>query len=195
MKSKTRYKLWLALVAGVMLCVLWDVVPLESARARLDSFPKKGLGFVGRDIPLTDAESEIYGTSKCVKRLYRVGKQMMVLLIIDGSSNRHAVHDPVFCFRGAGWDITNTQEVGLPGGESKVVSLEKGDKKIQAMYWFSDGSHRHASAPRYWWQATLRRLTFGKFAEEPVLIMVQPHQGERLEWNRLLAQFSPLQSI
>ena len=98
----------------------------------------------------------------------------MVLMVIDGARNRHAVHDPTYCFRGAGWEIAGDRPFELPGGTGKILSLHKGNETREAVYWFSDGCDRHAQVTRCWWQMALRRLTFGKSGPDPVLVLIQP---------------------
>ena len=53
------------------------------------------------DLPLTDGEKAIFTGVTMLKRLAIAGGDRAVVTVIDGTKNRHAVHDPVFCFRGA----------------------------------------------------------------------------------------------
>ena len=186
MKINYRNLLWPALGLAIALSLLWEFVPLRDARARLDALPARGLLFASRDVPLSEVESGIYQRARTVKRLYQASGQMVMVLVIDGSLNRHAVHDPTFCFRGAGWAVAATHALAIPGGSANLVTLTKGNQTAEAMYWWSDGHSRHASTPRYWWQTTLRRLTFGKTGDEPVLVVVQPGSGGTVRWDALL---------
>jgi hypothetical protein len=195
MKRTGRW--WLAggLVLAVVASLLWQFVPLADAGARLEGLPKRGLGFASEDLSLTAVEAGIYGKARVVKRLYQVGRQRCVVVVIDGTRNRHAVHDPTFCFRGAGWTVTGGRRVGVRGGESRLVELSKGPARAEAMYWISDGERRHASVMRYWWQTTLRRVSFGRSGSEPVLVVVQPAEGGVLDWGSVIEKLPGLLEI
>jgi hypothetical protein len=116
----------------------------------------------------------------------------MIMVAIDGSRNRHAIHDPTFCFRGAGWVISKGGEFPVPGGHAKLLTLRKEGRTIEVMYWMSDGRTRYGSALHYWWQTTLRRLTLGHSGEEPILFVLQPATGDSLDWQLLFQQFPEL---
>lgn len=188
MKSSYRKFLWPALGVVVVLSLLWEFLPLRDASARLDALPKQGSFFISREVPFTEVETGIYEKARAIKRLYQVKGQVVLAVVIDGSRNRHAVHDPTFCFRGAGWTIEGSRNVEIPGGTACLLSLAKGNQKAEAMYWWSDGRTRHATSTRYFWQTTLRRLTFGNSGEEPVLVILQPGTATPLNWNSVLQQ-------
>ncbi len=193
--GKVRW--WPVLLAAVVITLAWDLVPLPDAASRLLAFPQKGLGFSSVDIPLSRVEASIYRGVKVIKRLYRMRSRSIVLVVIDGSRNRHAVHDPVYCFRGGGWRITAEQFLALPGGTAKLVKLERDGQRTEAVYWFTDGSARHASAPLYWCQTAWRRLTFGTCGAEPLLVVVQPAAGdtENVDWGSVFAQMPQLPAL
>ena len=179
---------------AVLATVAWEVVPLQVAASRVAALPAEGLGVSIRTIPLTSMEAELYqGVSVC-KRSYRIGRLDTQVLIVDGSRNRHAVHDPTFCFRGAGWLVVNRYPVPLPGGEACALRLERSGIQQEALYWFTDGRSRHASAPRYWWQTSLRRLTMGLAGDEPLLVVVQP-AGDVVSWEGLLDRLPGLLAL
>jgi hypothetical protein len=192
MKTPAKKILWIALAVALVLSLVWQFAPLTDASVRLDAIPLHGFGFTGRDIPLADAEKSIYSPARVLKRLYQVDRQQVIVIAIDGSRNRHAIHDPTFCFRGAGWTIAASRFIPVAGGEVRLLSLTKDGQTREAMYWLSDGQTRHASALRYWWQTTLRRLTLGHSGDEPILFVLQPAQGNSLEWDLLLSQFPAL---
>jgi len=192
MKIPAKMILWTALSLALALSLVWQFVPLRDASARLNALPLNGLGFQGRDLPLADVEKAIYSPARVLKRIYQVGRQQVIVVAIDGSRNRHAIHDPTFCFRGAGWTIGAARDLPVPGGYVRVLSLTKDGRQIEAMYWLSDGQTRHASALEYWWQTTWRRLTLGHSGAEPILFVLQPVNRESLDWELLLEQFPSL---
>ena len=192
MNHPAKKILWIALALAVLLSLVWQFAPLPDAGARLNALPLRGYAYNGRNLPLEEAEIAIYHPARVVKRLYQVGRQRLIMVAIDGSRNRHAVHDPTFCFRGAGWVITAGHSFPLPGGYAKLLDLRKDGRTIEVMYWMSDGRTRYASALQYWWQTTLRRITLGRSGAEPILFVLQPAQGESLDWQALFTQFPEL---
>ena len=194
-KRKTPLALWVALIVVMVLGVLWERMPLANAAARIGNVPLKGLGFAGQELPLNEVELKVFGKAEVLNRIYVAGNQKFVLTIIDGTGDRHAVHDPSYCFKGAGWSVDDQQSRPIAGGQAKRLSLRQKDRNAEAMIWFSDGRERHASALRYWWQTTLRRVTMGRSGAEPILIIVQPAAGGTLDWDRLLEAFPVLRVI
>jgi len=189
MKTTANNFLWIGLAVAVVLSLAWEFIPLNDASARLEKLPVQGLGFAGRDVPLSDTEAAVYKPARVMKRLYQVGKERVVLVAIDGSRDRHAVHDPLYCFHGAGWNVVTSRDVAVSGGSAKLLTLKKNDRTVEAVFWFSDGTERHTSVLRYWLQTTLRRLTLGCSGEEPLLVILQPLTGTTLRWDRLLVCF------
>ena len=185
-----KQKLVLALLgSATLLTIAWSAFPLADAQDRLSALPGSGLGFASVEIPLTGEESSVLGHVRVIKRLYQVRDQRFVLTVIDGAADRHAVHDPLYCFRGAGWQVLSREPFTVPGGAAALLKLSKENENREALFWITDDQTRHAELLRYWWQTTLRRLTFGHSSAEPVLVIAQPFQAERVDWNKLSADF------
>ena len=110
----------------------------------------------------------------------------------DGTRNRHAIHDPYYCFRGGGWQLVDEETFPMPGGYAKIVRMQKGYKYQEAMVWFSDGKTRHTSALWYFIQTTFRRLTLGASGEEPVLIVLRPMETSMVNWQEFVKGIPPL---
>ncbi len=187
----------LALAAAVTVTLLWELAPLPDASPRLKALAREGLGFSSVEVPLSNVEAGIYHDANVIKRLYRMRSGSVVVVVIDGSKNRHAVHDPVYCFRGGGWRVIAENPLPMPGGAARRVELERGGEHAEAIYWFTDGTSRHASATRYWWQTAVRRLTFGSLGGEPVLVVIQPTSGhsDRVNWEQTLSLIPELRSL
>ena len=177
-----------ALAVAVALALAWDLVPLRDAQARVGQLPLSGLGFSGANVALNDTEKSIFGAAQVVKRIYRVGRRNFAVVIIDGARNRHAVHDPTYCFRGAGWEISGLRELPVTGGAARIVTLQKGAETRTAAFWFSDGQNRYGSVARCWWQMACRRMTFGASGPQPVLVLVQPLDAADASWEQLSTQ-------
>jgi len=187
--------LWIGLILAILIGVIWEFYPLSDAKKRLDSLPLRGTGFEGFSVPLTPVERTFFEGVNIVKRIYKVGDQQFFIYVLDGTHNRHAVHDPTFCFRGAGWDIEKETTIPLSSGSALLVDIKKAEVEKEAMIWFSDGKTNFSSALKYWWLTTLRRLTLGKSGEEPVLISIQPILTESLNYKEIFEKIPELNHI
>jgi hypothetical protein len=193
--KKTPIALWVALIVVMVLGVLWERVRLPNAKDRFGRIPLKGLGFAGQELPLDEVELKVFGKADVLNRVYAAGPYKFVLTIIDGTNDRHAVHDPLYCFKGAGWSVDGQIPKRIAGGEGKILKLSKEGRQVEAMIWFSDGRERHASALLYWWQTTVRRITIGKSGDEPILIVIQPAGQAALNWDVIFDAFPSLRTI
>lgn len=188
--------LWLALALAVILGSVWQFYPLKNASIRMNSLPLSGPNFVGEEVPLTETEKTFFANVGIVKRVYKINNQLFLITALDGTNNRHAVHDPYYCFRGSGWEMTHEEDFKMPRGTAKLVELKMGDKKKAALYWFSDGKETYGSPMKYWIQTTLRRLTLGWTGQEPILIMFQPIDATQdVDWKTVLNTFYPILKI
>jgi hypothetical protein len=187
--------LWVFFLLVAVAGALWEFANLPDASARLDAIPESGFGFAGRELPLTETERAIFGNARVLKRLYQVGRQRFILQVVDASRDRHAIHDPLFCFRGAGWAIAQDEPVPIPGGSARFLKMQRPDKTAEAVIWFTDTRSRHASAARQWGQTILRRVSFGASGPEPILVILQPVSGETIQWDEVFDQFPALFEI
>ena len=187
--------LWLFLTFAVLIGILWQFYPLEDANKRIHQLPVAGSDFEGKDLDLTPIETSFFKGVNYIKRLYTVGEDHYFIYILDGTRNRHAVHDPTYCFRGGGWEVTKKENYPIDGGIASRYFLERGTQRKEVLLWFSDGSLQYASPYYYWWQTTLRRLTLGTSNLEPVLIVIQPLHGSNKEWNEFFEQFPQILKI
>ncbi len=185
-KTQSLY-IWLILILAMVFGFFWEFSPLENKNSLLESIPEKGDQFWSSHLKLNSEEQAVLGDVDVIKRLYLYKDQMVVLTAIDGTRNRHAVHDPLYCFRGSGWDILDSDRLKTPDGYVRHVTMEKGDRKNEALYWFFDRKKRHASAIVYWFQTTLRRLSLGHSGNEPILIVLQATSLEPASRNKILS--------
>jgi len=189
MKIKPRLNwLWIALVAMVLVSLMWDRFPGAPVAGRFGSLPTQGFRYVSRDLPLNEVELQVYHHAGVVKRLYQVGSQRFVLTAIDGSRNRHAVHDPLYCFRGAGWQVDRKQDLAVPGGSVQWLSLARSGQRKEVVFWFTNGQERYGSAGRAWWMSLWSRLSFGKCGSDAALVLLQPGEADPPAWNDIFAQ-------
>ena len=187
--------LWLAFAILVPLGMMWEYYPLTDASSRLNQFPRMSAHVESRDLPLSAGEQAIFSEVTVVKRLALIGNDRAVVTVIDGTHNRHAVHDPVFCFRGAGWEVTAQETVPLDKGLARLVHLRQGTDVAEALYWFSDGDQQFNRPVVYWWKTALRRLTFGGSGMEPVLVILASTRNTLPNWPQLLTAWPELQAL
>jgi hypothetical protein len=184
--------LWFFLAAVIILGALWQFFPLSNARERLEALPLVGTKYSGKNIPLTEFEQSFFYNVDVLKRLYNVQDNLLFILVLDGTNNRHIVHDPYYCFKGSGWDILNEKNIPIPDGTASLVKIKKGDIEKQALFWFGDGKKNYASPLKYWLETIARRLTLGFSGPEPVLVIVQPVNEDTVDWENLPKQFPAL---
>lgn len=196
--NPSRFRRWFpwAFLGGLLAFSLWWGRPLDDTPSRLGNLPARGPAFTSVDLPLTAPESEFFKGARVIKRHYKLpgAGASFVLIAIEGHRNRSAVHDPSFCFRGAGWQAGSSRPIPLGRGDGKSLELHKADTTTTAVYWFTNGLHQHASAARLWWQSASHRLSRGR-SPEPVLVLLQPAAGgplnpeEIFRWMPALRQF------
>lgn len=189
MNSKSQITLWSLLGVAIILAITWQFYPLPDAKQRMDDFPLYGPAFEGKKLQLTKFEKDFFKNVNIVKRLYDVEGVNYFVTVLDGTKDRHAIHDPYYCFKGGGWEVMSAEEVKIPGGNAMLVHLKKDGNTVEALYWFSDVTKHYSSALEYWMQATLRRLTLGMTGPEPVLITIQPINSEKIHLENLENNF------
>jgi hypothetical protein len=188
--------LWIALLVAIVLGLLWQLYPLADAKNRIDALPLTGKGFTGMDVPLSDFEQNFFKGVNIIKRIYRIGHENYFVTVLDGTHNRHAVHDPYYCFTGSGWIIQNKKEISLKHGKGEQLVISKRNREKAALFWFSDGVIEYYSPLEYWWKATLRRLTLGSSSEESVLIMIQPLDTTKdVNWKNITETLKELEVL
>ncbi len=188
--------LFVFLIIALLLGLLWQYYPLEDAKLRLEALPLIGSGFVGNNVPLNDFEEQTFKGVNVLKRVYRVNNENYLITVLDGTHNRHVVHDPYYCFTGSGWEIEKQQDVPIANGTGKELVLRRGSKQRAALFWFSDQISPFSSPMEYWWNSTLRRLTLGRSGQEPVLIMIQPLDSlSQVNWKEVTQVISDLTNL
>lgn len=195
MRGNRQLILWIALFFAIVFGAAVKWLPLPTDQSRLQRIPVNGSLFSSLALPLSESEISVFGEAQVIKRFYRFGRHSFVMIVVDGSANRHAVHDPLYCLQGDGWHINARQAISIDGGQADLLRLSRKGLDREALFWFSDGMSRHASMIRYWLQTTLRRLTFGRSDPEPVMVILQSTGNEKLDWQALLDQCSFLLEI
>ena len=195
--SRSQAGKWLGLIFAILvpLTLMWQYYPLPDASARLNALPLKTALVECRNLPLTGAEYATFSNVTVVKRLAVTEAGSAILTLIDGTHDRHAVHDPTFCFRSAGWEVGAPEQVVLAKGSARLLHLRNGSEQAEALYWFTDGNEQSVRPLLYWWKTTLRRLTFGRSGPEPLLVVLVSANTTRPNWPALLKAWPELQSL
>ena len=170
---KRRLLGWLILAAAALLVVGWNRVPLGDAADRLARLPAASSGLAVRNIPLSDAERSALGPAHVVRRRYSSASGSFVVTIIDGTANRHALHDPAFCLRGAGWQVLTDAPATTARGPARRLTLTRGDESQELLTWYSDGRSTFARPAEAWIRTALRRLSFGHSGSPVIAVIVQ----------------------
>ncbi|MGZ0655028.1 hypothetical protein ACWPKS_05420 [Coraliomargarita sp. W4R72] len=163
------FLLLLILAAGYL-----RTLKLEDASQRIADFPQEGPGFSARSIALTDFESDMLGDADGYKWIYTWKGLRYAITILDGTHNRQAVHDPRYCFRGAGWQIEADDAIDFAGGHARKLKLSNDSSTSEALFFYSNGEVIFDAPFEYWMRATLRRWLRSYGAGESVLVMIQP---------------------
>lgn len=178
MKPKTQLILFSGLIALVIAALLLRQIEIPNASVRLASYPEKGPGFTSQHAELTEFERDMLGPALARKSIYAWRGLRYAVIIIDSTRNRQAVHDPRYCFRGAGWKIVAEQELKIAGGEARKLVLEQDSHITEALFYYSDGDEVFDSPFEYWVRATKRRWLRKWGGPEPVLVMIQPMEPD-----------------
>jgi len=187
-ETRRRRALWVGLAVSVVIGIGWQFWPLRDASARTSRLQLRGPGYRGVDVPLTESEEHSFGGARALKRVYSVGSELCHLLVLDATRDRHAIHDPLYCFRGAGWSVESRHPFPLPGGEGALVRLARGDERTEALFWFSDGEDRFTGITEFWMRTTMRRVTLGLAGTEPVLVILQPWGDGPVSWRDVISR-------
>lgn len=174
MGQKQILLLFSALLLLVLVALFVRALDLPDASERIARFPKQGPMFQSISVPLTDFEKDMLGGAKGYKAIYLWQGLRYAYTMIDGTHNRQAVHDPRYCFRGAGWTILTDVSVDFSGGKARRVKLSQDEVQSEALFFYSDGENVFDRPLEYWMRATMRRWLRRFGGEEPVLVMIQP---------------------
>jgi hypothetical protein len=192
MKRNETLLWWTGAAIAGAIAVASQLWPLADGASRIARLPSHGVWHRTVDVALDRWEREFFGRAQVLKRVALVQRNKVALTVIDGAHNRQAVHDPEFCFRGAGWTVERRSEVAIDIGRARLLRLRKGDTTTEALFWFTDGRAAFAAPWRYWLTATWRRLTFGVSGEEPVLVLLASLDDVPPDWSALLAHWPEL---
>jgi EpsI family protein len=109
----------------------------------LARFPSTIGAWAGRDQPLGAEVLQVAAVDDYVNRLYESGSGQLGLYIGYYRSQRQgeALHSPLFCLPGAGWQPISNREIPLPvaGGAARRINelvVERGLDRMAVLYWY-----------------------------------------------------------
>lgn len=185
MKDK-KNALSVALVVLGMIALGLDTHPLPDGQERLTRLPTYGEGFALRPVAARAEDTAVFGTA-AVRRFSLACEQGSFLLtVIDGTRNRHALHDPIYCVSGAGWQVADEEEIKTSHGRVKALRLQKQGQETHLLYFFADGTRHWTSPTRTWLAQALRRASLGNSSEAILLVELQPYQKTKPDWKQVV---------
>jgi hypothetical protein len=191
MKPK-RIVLLLLCALAVLVALIWPSLPLASETNRLATLAGSGSGFDSVPLSLTSADIKFLNGAKAdIRHVKLHSGGSLVLTVIDGSENRHAVHDPSYCLAGGGWQITEKKRISMRSGEATWMKLVKGEATSEAIWFFDDEKSQFTSPLAYWARTSARRMTLGRSGSEPRLITLRALPGEAMNWDEVREQVLP----
>jgi hypothetical protein len=185
---------WTFLLAAILVGAVLDRVPLPDASDRLERLPTFASGLVTREGEITPAERSVFGAARIFRREVGIDHEAFILTVIDGTKNRHALHDPYYCIQGAGYQIVRSEKIPLTGGSASQLTVRKGTTERRLIFYFSNGTKRHDSPPRAWGESALRRLSLGRSSAAQVLVLIEP-LTENAQLPSLFREFPHLSEL
>ena len=198
--SKNRPQLqilsWVSFIGLLGAILVYAIVPVANARDRLEFIPSESHSFNSVEIPFTQEEKDFLRDAHAIKRLYSLSDgNTLMMLVVDGAEDRHVVHNPVFCIKGAGDEILSEESMPLVKGSGSKLKI-KTDSGFQEMaYWYSTLNRRHSSFANLLWDNVLNRLSFGTATNAPVMVVLYSSSNKSINWNRVPDQLPFLMSL
>jgi hypothetical protein len=178
--------IWALCAFFALIALLWPLLPMAEGPDRLAGLPTSGPDFHSKEVALSQADRDFLGAAEATQRLIQLKHSgTLVMTVVDGSHNRHAVHDPTYCLAGAGWEVREKRTVALPAGEATWIAMIKEDEEMEALWFFDDGKEQFTSPASYLIRTSLRRATLGRSGQEPLLVMLKALPGEPVDWDRV----------
>lgn len=185
MKKPKSYLALVILVLGLFALAL-DSYKLSNGQERVQRIPTYGPGFALRPLPAQADDAALFGKAQVHRFTLACRQGNFLLTIIDGTDNRHAIHDPVYCVSGAGWQVTEEQEIKTSHGRVKALRLNKQGRETHLLYFFADGERHWTSPTRTWLGQAARRASLGTTSEAILLVELQPYQKTKPNWVELV---------
>jgi len=152
-------------------------------RAPMASLDRTLLGHPSRDVVVSAEEQRVAGMSDYVLRNF--GPDSLPLFTVyvgyyDRQVQGRTIHSPKNCLPGAGWEITESARVPLPGGQpgASVNRVLLANKGVQALvyYWYQGRGRVESSEYVVKWNLLRDAAAHGR-TEEALVRVVVPVTG------------------
>jgi hypothetical protein len=181
-----RITLFSLCAIALLVALVWPTLPVASEAERLANLPNSGPGFDSEHVPLSAADIKFLNGARADIRQIRLHTGgSLILTVIDGSENRHAVHDPSYCLAGGGWRITDKKRMTTQSGEATWMKMTKDDSTTEAIWFFDDKESQFTSPFTYWARTSARRISLGRSGAEPLLVTLRALPGAPMDWNQI----------
>lgn len=134
-----------------------DSAPAVTTAESLTSFPASLAGWEGADSPLDAEVVAMAAVDDYVNRYYHsaAGEVSLYVGYYESQRQGEALHSPLFCLPGAGWQPVSVRRVDLPlaDGSRRTVNelvVERGLDRLLVLYWYQ----------------TKARITAGEYARK-----------------------------
>ena len=148
-------------------------------RAPMASLDRAFLGHPSRDVVVSAEEQRVAGMSDYVLRNF--GPDSLPLFTVyvgyyDRQVQGRTIHSPKNCLPGAGWEITESARVPLPGGQpgQSVNRVLLANKGVQALvyYWYQGRGRIESSEYVVKWNLLRDAAAHGRTEEALVRLVV-----------------------
>jgi len=148
-------------------------------RAPMASLDRTLLGHPSRDVVVSAEEQRVAGMSDYVLRNF--GPDSLPLFTVyvgyyDRQVQGRTIHSPKNCLPGAGWEITESARVPLPGGQpgASVNRVLLANKGVQALvyYWYQGRGRIESSEYVVKWNLLRDAAAHGRTEEALVRLVI-----------------------
>ena len=114
-----------------------------------------------RALSLTSRETELLEPDATLMLHYE-GRDAFAELAVVAGHRKKTLHTPGFCMVGGGWEVTSQKSRTIRIGSQQVPAVQsvlmKGNERLLATYFFSDGEYTTDSLPKFLAVQTFKRI-------------------------------------
>lgn len=114
-----------------------------------DIFPVQFAGWTSSEVKVDKVVYSILSKKELLSRKYSKNNNSFVLDIVS-TNNRESIHYPEECYAGSGLKIIQRSVIAVsPTLKTTLITLQRGTKKFQIMYWFTDLDKNFSNRPDF----------------------------------------------
>lgn len=180
-----RCSILVVLLAGALAGrAVLDAPHVVTTAEPLGRFPSTLGTWTGRDLPLEPEVIKVAAVDDHLNRQYRSSQTSIGLYIGYYQSQRQgeALHSPLFCLPGSGWQPVTNQRLDLTVADGSVrpvnrLVVERGLDRLLVVYWYQ--TFARVTASEYWRKLFLMHDAFFAGRTDVALVRViapiEPH--------------------